>query len=114
MFFDDAAALEVRILDQSKVHSASRVTNFTPYFKETMVFSTGMVGGKPDGAAVEGILDEFEYEMSSCGEDADVPEKPSEVAADKAPAAKDQPLDPSIFPEGEEAVPPPPGPHPEA
>ena len=44
ILFEDEGAVETRILDPTKAHGASRVTNFTPYFKEQMTFSVGMVG----------------------------------------------------------------------
>ena len=66
MFFLDPSAVEINILDESKVQSATRVTNYTPYFLEHMTFSHGMVGeAEEGGAVVEGILDDFEYEQTS-------------------------------------------------
>ncbi len=78
MFFLEPSAVEIIIKDKSKVQSATRVTNYTPYFLENMTFSNGMVGeaGEEDGA-VEDILDGLE--MSSCGEEepaADAQESP--------------------------------------
>ncbi|MCP4861767.1 MAG: hypothetical protein GY902_11035, partial [Planctomycetes bacterium] len=111
MFFTDPAAVEITIKDHSKVHSASRVTNYTPYFVETISFSNGMVGG------VDGEVDEVpdDLEMSSCDEEespaADAQASPSESTKKVADGAGDGELDPTLYPEGELFVPPPPDPH---
>ncbi|MCP4860272.1 MAG: hypothetical protein GY902_03405, partial [Planctomycetes bacterium] len=135
MFFADASAVEIKIKDQSKVQSATRVTNYTPYFLEQITFSNGMVGEAEDDA---GAVDEdFDYEQTSAEEDdpaADARESSPEVpkgkatnkgtraanapvaseVADAAKGSGDGEVDPSVYPEGELFVPPPPDPPKEA